>query len=114
MDVENWKVQLRKGILDMVILNILKPGPLYGLEMVQRLNAIPELTITEGTIYPLLSRLRSEGLVFTEWVESEQGRQRKYYSLSVKGKEIVSKLNDAWVQFSKSIYSIVEEKGGVS
>lgn len=114
MEVEGWKVQLRKGVLDMVILNILRGGPLYGLEMVQRLEAIPDLTITEGTIYPLLSRLRAEELVFTEWVESDQGRQRKYYSLSQKGIQLLEKINEAWLSFTGSIGEIINGKGGKS
>lgn len=112
MEVETWKVQLRKGILDLVILNILRAGALYGLEMVQKLEEIPDLTITEGTIYPLLSRLRSEGLVFTEWVESDQGRPRKYYSLSQRGTEILGKLNDSWLSFAGSINDVIDSKGG--
>lgn len=112
MDVEGWKVQLRKGILDMVILNILRDGPLYGLEMVERLGTMQDLSITEGTIYPLLSRLKAEGLVFTEWVESDQGRQRKYYSLSKKGQQMIDSLNSAWQGFSRDINDIVERKGG--
>ncbi len=112
MEVDTWKVQLRKGILDMVILNILKGGALYGLEMVQHLEQIPDLTITEGTIYPLLSRLRAEGLVFTEWVESDQGRPRKYYSLSKKGTELLEKINGAWGSFTKSINDLIDKNGG--
>ena len=112
MEVDTWKVQLRKGVLDMVILNILRGGAFYGLEMVQRLETVPDLTITEGTIYPLLSRLRAEGLVFTEWVESDQGRPRKYYSLSKKGTEILGNLNGAWLSFTKSINDLIDKKGG--
>lgn len=108
MNVENWKSQLRKGILEVVILNILRDGALYGLEMIGRLEQIPDLAITEGTIYPLLSRLREEGLVFTEWVESENGRPRKYYSLSEKGRRVVGELNDAWLDFVNSIKKIIQ------
>lgn len=108
MDVENWKVQLRKGVLDMVILNILRDRPLYGLEMVERLQAIPDISITEGTIYPLLSRLKTEGLVFTEWVESKEGRQRKYYSLSKKGERTLEGLNEAWRSFANGINETIK------
>lgn len=108
MNVENWKIQLRKGILDMVILNILTDKPLYGLEMIQRMESVAGLEITEGTIYPLLSRLKAEGLVFAEWIESDQGRQRKYYSLSEKGRRAVKELNEAWLGFVESIKHIIE------
>ena len=106
MNTENWKIQLRKGVLDLVILNILKEGSLYGLEMVQKIEEVPDLRITEGTIYPLLSRLKAEGLVFSEWIESEQGRQRKYYSLSEKGRRMAKELNVAWGLFVESIEKI--------
>ncbi|MBT3182036.1 MAG: PadR family transcriptional regulator [Deltaproteobacteria bacterium] len=105
-------MQLRKGVLDMVILNILRDGALYGLEMVQRLEEVPDLTISEGTIYPLLSRLRADGLVFTEWVESDQGRPRKYYSLSKNGIELLEKINGAWGSFTKSINNLIDKNGG--
>jgi PadR family transcriptional regulator PadR len=110
MDVENWKVQLRKGVLEMVILNILKSGHLYGLEMIQKLESIPGLTITEGTIYPLLSRLHADGMVFTEWVESKEGRPRKYYSLSAKGNRVLAELNKAWQFFTENIGKIINKE----
>lgn len=112
MNVENWKSQLRKGILELVILNILRDGALYGLEMITRLEAVPGLAITEGTIYPLLSRLRDEGLVFAEWVQSDAGRPRRYYSLSEKGRRMQDELNGAWKEFIGSIETIIEPKGG--
>lgn len=108
MDVENWKVQLRKGVLEVVVLNILRNGALYGLEMINRLQQIPSLAITEGTIYPLLSRLRAEGLVFAEWVESGGGRPRRYYSLSEKGRRMIGELNDAWDKFVRDIKTVMD------
>lgn len=114
MNVENWKSQLRKGILELIILNILRDGALYGLEMITRLEEVPGLAITEGTIYPLLSRLRDEGLVFAEWVQSEAGRPRRYYSLSEKGRRMRGELGDAWREFVSSIQTVIEPKGGPS
>ena len=109
MNVENWKTQFRKGILDLVVLNILKKGALYGLEMINHLEGIPNLQITEGTIYPLLSRLKSEGLVFAEWIESDQGRPRKYYSLTEKGRRMADELNSAWNEYVKSLSSLMKK-----
>lgn len=108
MNVDNWKIQLRKGVLDLVILNILTEKSLYGLEMIQKMEFVEGLEITEGTIYPLLSRLKTDGLVFSEWVESDQGRPRKYYSLSEKGRRAVTELNDAWLGFVQSINKTIE------
>lgn len=112
MNVENWKVQIRKGILDMVVLNVLGGKSLYGLEIIQKMENVPGLGITEGTIYPLLSRLKAEGLVFSEWIESDQGRPRKYYSLSEKGRRIIDELNSAWLSFVDEIRNIIDNKGG--
>lgn len=108
MDVEKWMVQIRKGALDLIILNILRAGALYGLEMIQRLEKIPELNLTEGTLYPLLGRLLRDELVFAEWIESDQGRPRKYYSLTEKGRRMLKDLNEAWAAYTKSIQHIIE------
>ncbi|MBU0706691.1 PadR family transcriptional regulator [Patescibacteria group bacterium] len=113
MNVDNWKTQLKKGISEMIILNILQEKTGYGLEIVKSLEENEEIALTEGTIYPILSRLKAEGLVFTEWIESEQGRQRKYYSLSEKGRKVCKSLNEAWYSFIKNVDKIINSgKGG--
>lgn len=112
MNVENWQSQLRKGVLDMVILNVLSEKALYGLEMIQKMEELHGFEITEGTIYPLLSRLHAEGLVFSEWIESAQGRPRKYYSLSEKGRRIIKDMNNAWLTFVDGIKKMIDIEGG--
>jgi PadR family transcriptional regulator PadR len=86
--MENKIKQLRKGILELVILNTLANDRHYGYSLIRTISKNHPLSITEGTIYPILGRLTKEGLVNGEWMESRQGPPRKYYSLSPKGREI--------------------------
>jgi PadR family transcriptional regulator PadR len=86
---ENWTVQMRKGLLEMCILTVLTDGERYGYELVKALVSIPGLGLTEGTLYPLLSRLRVQGLVKTRIEESTEGPARKYYSLSPEGRKML-------------------------
>jgi len=85
MPDENWRSQLRKGWLELAILVTLWDGRLYGLEILRRLADL-ELIVAEGTIYPLLNRLRDDSLVRAEWEESDSGHPRKYYSLTANGR----------------------------
>jgi len=82
---DKWEVQLRKGCLELAILAALWNGKLYGLEILRRLKSDSDLIVSEGTIYPLLSRLKALGLVRSEWVESDAGHPRKYYALTPAG-----------------------------
>src|ERR1700674_6061091 len=84
--MDKWEVQLRKGCLELAILASLWPGRLYGLEILRLLEQDSDLVITEGTVYPLLSRLKAEGLLDSEWVEAEAGHPRKYYRLTPAGR----------------------------
>jgi PadR family transcriptional regulator PadR len=79
--------QLRKGILELAILGALTQSRHYGYSLIRHLTGGNGIEITEGTIYPILSRLSREGLVSSEWMESHQGPPRKYYSLTPKGRE---------------------------
>jgi PadR family transcriptional regulator PadR len=83
---ENWETQVRKGWLELAILASLWDGQLYGLEIIRRLETHSELFVTEGTIYPILGRLKRDGLIESKWVESEGGHPRKYYWLTGGGR----------------------------
>jgi PadR family transcriptional regulator, regulatory protein PadR len=111
---DNWTVQVRKGLLELCILNALEAAPeRYGYELVKSLVEVPGLGVTEGTIYPLLSRLRVQGLVSTKLVESAAGPARKYYSLTPKGKKAVVFMNnhlDVLVGGSKRLRQGGEDK----
>ncbi len=87
VDMENKIKQLRKGILELAILGALDRQSHYGFSLIKHLTGDNGIDLTEGTIYPILSRLSREGLVSAEWVESSQGPPRKYYVLTESGSE---------------------------
>jgi PadR family transcriptional regulator, regulatory protein PadR len=98
-----WETQLRKGGLGLAVLATLWGGRLYGLEMLRRLDADAGLSVPEGTIYPLLNRLKTEGLVTSEWVEAEAGHPRKYYALTDLGRARVRDMATAWTSFARGL-----------
>src|SRR3984885_4750003 len=100
---DKWEVQLRKGCLELAILAALWEGKLYGLGILRRLESDSDLIISEGTVYPLLSRLKSLGLVRSEWVESDAGHPRKYYSLTPAGRQRGREMAGMWTRFSSSM-----------
>jgi PadR family transcriptional regulator, regulatory protein PadR len=102
-DADKWEVQLRKGCLELAILASLWDGRLYGLELLRVLETKSELVITEGTVYPILSRLRAEGLLDAEWVEAELGHPRKYYRLTGAGRKRAIAMAQIWSRFSTNL-----------
>ncbi|HEV8629220.1 MAG TPA: helix-turn-helix transcriptional regulator [Thermoanaerobaculia bacterium] len=100
---EAWEVQLRKGCLELAILAALWAERLYGLEILRRLESDSDLVVAEGTVYPLLSRLKARGLVRSEWVESEAGHPRKYYELTPAGKRRALEMARIWERFSANL-----------
>jgi PadR family transcriptional regulator PadR len=107
-----WETQLRKGGLGLAVLATLWPGRLYGLEMLRRLDADAGLSVPEGTIYPLLSRLKAEGLVTSEWVESGAGHPRKYYALSELGRRRVRDMAAGWRAFAAGLERLLAPLDG--
>jgi len=106
---DNWTNQLRKGVLELCILNDIHNRKMYGYEIVRRLRKIEGLIISEGAIYPILSRLKRQDLVETSIQESPDGPARKYYKLTEQGEEMVSQMNAYWQAISGAMNSI--EKG---
>jgi PadR family transcriptional regulator PadR len=104
---DKWEVQLRKGCLELAILAVLWDGKLYGLEILRRLESDSDLIVSEGTVYPLLSRLKALGLVRSEWVESDAGHPRKYYVLTAAGKERAREMASMWARFSSSMSKLL-------
>ncbi|MFY9674993.1 MAG: PadR family transcriptional regulator [Terriglobales bacterium] len=100
-------MQLRKGCLELAILASLWGGRLYGLEILRRLETGSDLVVSEGTVYPLLSRLKSLALVDAEWVESDGGHPRKYYRLTAAGKERALEMARVWREFSSSLTKLL-------
>jgi PadR family transcriptional regulator PadR len=100
---DKWEVQLRKGCLELAILAALWGGKRYGLEVLRRLESDSDLIVSEGTVYPLLSRLKALGLVESEWVESDAGHPRKYYALTTAGRQRGLEMAAIWARFSSSM-----------
>jgi PadR family transcriptional regulator, regulatory protein PadR len=103
MYIDNWQTQLRKGLLDVVIMNLLSHGPCHGYEMVQQLKKIQGLQMREGNIYPILVRLEQDSLVKSYTESSSDGPPRKYFKLTSAGIEILGRMNLHWEQMVNSI-----------
>lgn len=108
MDDEKWMAQIRRGSLELCILAILAEGKRYGYDVVQALHGAQGLVIKEGTIYPLLNRLKSEGLIEAEWQASPQGPDRKYYTLTPRGRDVLATMRSQWREFSAEVGRILE------
>jgi Predicted transcriptional regulators len=102
MNVENVKSQMRKGTLEYCILLLLKKEPAYTSDIIQKLQEA-ELIVVEGTLYPLLTRLKNGGLLGYQWVESNQGPPRKYYKLTTEGEDFLSELEASWQELNDAI-----------
>src|ERR1700678_268952 len=108
---DKWEVQLRKGCLALAILAALWDRRRYGLEILRQLESDSDLIVSEGTIYPLLSRLKTLGLVASEWVESEAGHPRKYYALTRAGKQRAVEMTATWTRFSSRMSKLLAPVG---
>jgi PadR family transcriptional regulator PadR len=102
MSVQEKFSAIRKGLLEFLILKIVASDKVYVADMLERLSAT-EFKTQEGTLYPLLSKLRREGLVDYEWQESDAGPPRKYYELTAKGKSQLAELNAYWKDINATI-----------
>lgn len=103
---DNWVVQVRKGVIELCILRTLATRERYGYELVKELSVVPGLGLTEGTLYPLLSRLRVSGLVQTRLEESAAGPARKYYSLTPEGTRTLRTMNAFLATLNRSTEQI--------
>ena len=103
---DNWTVQMRKGLLELCVLNALAERERYAYELVKTALDEHGLAIDEGTLYPLLSRLRVQGLVSARLEESDEGPARKYYSLTSEGRKLASQMNSYFDMLSKSVESL--------
>lgn len=107
MNIEKTKAQMRKGVLELCILSILSKGDAYSSDIIDKLKAA-KLLVVEGTLYPLLTRLKNEGFLQYRWEESTQGPPRKYYELTELGEKVRSELKTAWHELVESINQIVD------
>ena len=102
MKLENTKAQMRKGVLEYCILSILKKGEAYPSDILDKLKKA-NLIVVEGTIYPLLTRLKNAGLLTYRWEESKLGPPRKYYSTTAEGIVFLSALDETWKDLVKAV-----------
>ncbi|MFD9006197.1 PadR family transcriptional regulator [Streptomyces sp. NPDC059582] len=102
--------QLRRGILQFCVLALLRGGERYAFELVRELCDAHGLVTSEGTIYPLLSRLRKEGWVNTVWKESDSGPPRRYYTLTATGRRALDEFAREWVPFKTSVDNLLDSE----
>jgi PadR family transcriptional regulator PadR len=105
---DNWETQIRKGWLELAILASLWKERLYGLDIIRRLDDHSDLPLAEGTIYPILGRLKRDGLIDSEWVEAETGHPRKYYWLTASGRRRAAAMARYASTFLGRIDSLIE------
>lgn len=109
MNIENTKAQMRKGVLEFCILSVLKEKDAYTSEILETLKNA-KLLVVEGTIYPLLTRLKNDGLLNYRWEESTSGPPRKYYGLTEIGRAFLNELSGTWTELSDAVTIITTQK----
>ena len=105
---EKWDVQLRKGTLEVVILATLRKRKLYGLELLKLLHSFETTKITEGTLYPLMDRLKRDKLISASWLQEGEARPRKYYQLTQQGAKKLEALTNRWRQSVEDIETLIQ------
>jgi PadR family transcriptional regulator, regulatory protein PadR len=109
MNASNTQIQMRKGLLEFCILHIISRGEVYASDLIEELTD-SKMIVVEGTLYPLLNRLKNASLVTYKWVESESGPPRKYYTITEEGKEFLETLNETWDSLVNSTQLITSKK----
>jgi PadR family transcriptional regulator, regulatory protein PadR len=107
MNIENTQSQMRKGVLEFCILSIIQRGEAYPSDIIEEMKKA-NLNILEGTLYPLLTRLKNADLLTYRWVESTGGPPRKYFSLTDKGAEFYKELESTWHEMSSAVHQITK------
>jgi PadR family transcriptional regulator, regulatory protein PadR len=105
MKLDNTKAQMRKGVLEYCILLVLDGKPLYASDIIQSLKEA-KMIVVEGTLYPLLTRLKNDGLLAYRWEESTQGPPRKYYELTDRGRKFLNELEISWSELVDAVAKI--------
>ncbi|MFI3322423.1 MAG: PadR family transcriptional regulator [Rikenellaceae bacterium] len=103
--IDNIKAQMRKGILEYCILSILSRNDAYASAIIAELKQA-QMIVVEGTLYPILTRQKNQGLLSYRWEESPQGPPRKYYTLTEQGKALLADIDVAWGELTEQIYNI--------
>ncbi len=109
MNIDNTASQMRKGVLEFCILSIIKLGEAYPSDIIDKMKAA-NLNILEGTLYPLLTRLKNAEFLTYRWVESNSGPPRKYFSLTDKGADFYRELETTWLELANAVEAITGKK----
>lgn len=111
MKLENVKAQMRKGVLEYCILSILSGDDAYASDIINELKEV-QMIVVEGTLYPLLTRLKNDELLSYRWEESTQGPPRKYYALTEKGCDFLKELDQSWIELVEAV-NLIHQKNQV-
>lgn len=109
MNIENTKAQMRKGVLEFCILSVLQDQEAYTSDLLQTLKSA-KMLVVEGTVYPLLTRLKNSGLLQYRWEESTSGPPRKYYAITDEGQEFLNELKDTWNELQNAVDALTTSK----
>ena len=109
MNIENTQSQMRRGILEFCILSVIRRGEAYPSDIVEEMKTA-KLLILEGTLYPLLTRLKNAGMLTYRWVESNSGPPRKYFSLTESGMAFYSELEETWNELAFAVNALKNKK----
>lgn len=106
MDIDNSKAQMRKGVLEYCILSVLNGSDAYANDIIEKLKEA-RLIVVEGTLYPLLTRLKNDGMLAYRWEESQSGPPRKYYMITESGKKLLAELGEAWNELVNNVNNLI-------
>jgi PadR family transcriptional regulator PadR len=109
MDIQNTQSQMRKGVLEFCILSIIRQGEVYPSDLVEKMKAA-NLHILEGTLYPLLTRLKNAGVLAYRWVESNSGPPRKYFVMTDQGLEFYKELEATWQELANAVATLTSNE----
>ena len=101
--LQKWKSQIKRGTLSFIVMNELRTNELYGYELIENIKIRTDIEVAEGTLYPLMNRLKQESLLDSKWVEQESGIPRKYYFLTRKGKSMLNKMQSYWEELEQAM-----------
>ncbi len=105
--IEKWQSQVKKGTLSFIVLLVLRENERYGYELIEEIKKVTKIDIAEGTLYPLMNRLKTDSLLGSKWIEQETGIPRKYYFLTEIGKQTLEEMKSQWIDLQNVIKKII-------
>lgn len=105
--IGKWQSQLKKGTLSFIVLLVLRENKLYGYELIEKIKTLTNIEVAEGTLYPLMNRLKTDKLLESKWIEQETGIPRKYYFLTETGKQTLDEMKIQWAELQKVLKKII-------